>query len=312
MDILADWLRMMGTSGVLLARSRMSAPWGMHLAPSNDVIFHIVIEGSCWLRRAGAPPLLLQRGDLVLLPRAMGHDLVHHPEAHAKPIAQLVESPPPIRSGAPLATIVCGAYCSDVQLAQPMLHSLPPVAHFTAAQVHANPALSATLALLTAEVEQPGPGGEALIHHLFDVLFLYVVRAWAAESTERSGWLWALKDPALAKALARIHAEPAARWTVEAMAHEANLSRAAFARRFTEKMGEPPLTYLTRWRMGLAARLLVTSEASLAEVAQQVGYDSEFAFSRAFKRTRGLAPEIFRRAARSSGIDHIVEPGHRR
>jgi AraC-like DNA-binding protein len=274
------------------------------------VIFHIIIEGNCWLRRADEPPLLLQPGDLVLLPQGLGHDLVYHPKAQAEAIEQLIQRPPAIRTGAPLSTIVCGVYRSDAQLAQPMVRSLPPVAHFSAAQVQANPALSATLALLTAEVEQPGPGSETLIQQLFDVLFLYVVRAWAAEATDRTGWLWALQDPALAKALARIHAEPATPWTVEALASEVNLSRAAFARRFTQKVGEPPLTYLTRWRMGLAARLLVTSEASLAEVAHQVGYDSEFAFSRAFKRTRGLAPEPFRRAARRGG-DHVTDPGHR-
>lgn len=311
MDVLADWLRILGTSGELLARSRLAAPWGIHLEPSNDVIFHMIIEGSCWLRRSGKPPLPLQPGDLVFLPQGNGHDLVHHPEAQAEPIEQILRRSPALRPGALLSTIVCGAYCLDVQLARPMLRSLPPVAHFSAAQVRANPALSATLALLTAEVEQPGPGSEALLQHLFDALFLYVVRAWAAETTDRVGWLWALNDPALAPVLARIHAEPGVRWTVEGLARTANLSRAAFARRFTEKMGEPPLTYLTRWRMGLAARLLVTSEASLAEVAHQVGYESEFAFSRAFKRTRGLAPDAFRRASRGVNHDHTTTVAHR-
>lgn len=107
--------------------------------------------------------------------------------------------------------------------------------------------------------------------------------------------LSALKDPSLLRALARIHAEPGIAWTVEGLAREAGLSRAAFARRFAAEVGEPPLAYLTRWRMGIAARLLHVSEASIAELAGRVGYESEFAFSRAFKRNRGLAPAVFRR-----------------
>ncbi len=297
MDVLADWVRISGTSGVLLARSRLGPPWGMGLDQQAQAMFHIVLEGSCWLRREGVAPLSLHQGDLVLLPHGSPHDLVDHPAGHAVPLATLLAHPPPPVVEGPAATIVCGAYRSDSHMAQPLLRALPEVVLFSASRVRANPPLAATLSLLTAELERPEAGSEALIQPLFDALFVYVVRTWSAEAgATQGGWLTALKDSALSKALSRMHAEPQAPWTVASLAHEASLSRAAFARRFTEQVGEAPLAYLTRWRMGLAARLLRQTENPVAEIATRVGYDSEFAFSRAFKRSRGVAPTIFRRA----------------
>jgi AraC family transcriptional activator of mtrCDE len=295
MDVLTDWVRITGTSGVLLARNRYVEPWGFRMDARKAVSFHIVLEGSCWLRREGEKPLQLLQGDLVLLPHGSEHALVHTPDGVAEELATLLARGTP-KHAAPSSSIVCGAFEFQANGVHPLLRELPAVVHFSASRIRSDPALSSTLALLTAELEHPGPGGEVLIEHLFDVLFLYVVRSWANEARETStGWLQALKDPALSKALSRMHAEPNAPWTVESLAREAALSRAAFARRFTERMGEAPLAYLTRWRMTLAARLLRESDASLVEVAEKVGYDSEFSFSRAFKRSVGQPPSTFRR-----------------
>lgn len=297
MDVLSDWLRTMGTAGVLLARTRLGSPWGFRMEASEEVSFHIVVEGGCWLRCKGREPLELLQGDLVLLPQGMAHELVHEPRGRAEPLDALItrlrRSPPQGKT----SLVMCGAYRSDAGMAQPLLRALPPVAHFSAARIRAHAQLAATVGLLIDEAERPGPGSDVLVQHLFDALFLYLVRAWADDGAEtRPGWLSALKDEALSRALARMHERPAAPWTVESLAREAGMSRAAFARRFTQEVGEPPLAYLTHWRMGLASRLLRESDASLAEVAGRVGYDSEFAFSRAFKRNRGLAPIAFRRA----------------
>ncbi|HVK73244.1 MAG TPA: AraC family transcriptional regulator [Kofleriaceae bacterium] len=296
-DVLTDWCRVLSTKVVVLARSRLPAPWGMRLDARSQVVFHIVTEGSCWLRCDGATPLQLHQGDLGLVPQGMAHELVHARNGRAEPLDRLLArrtlAAPP---GGPATTVVCGAYSLDLQLAEPMLRGLPPLVHFSAATVRASPSLSAVMSLVTAELDRPSPGGEVLVQHLFDALFLYILRAWAdGVGATPSGWLPALKDAALSRALGSMHADPAAPWTVETLAREAGLSRAAFARRFTAELGEPPLAYLTRWRMGLAARLLRQSDASLAEVARRVGYESEFAFSRAFKRSRGMAPTSFRR-----------------
>lgn len=293
---MADWVRKIGTMGGLLIRSKMAHPWGMHLSKREEVIFHIVIEGACWLRRKGEAPVQLLQGDLVLLPQGLGHDLVHHPKGKAEPVEQLNQRESIPQIGDQFTTLICGTYCLDAQIAQPVLRALPPIVHFSASKVRSNAGLAATLGLLTAELEHPGVGSEALIQHLFDVLFFYVFRAWVEESADYPGWFSALKDRALSKALTQIHTRPSAPWTVETLAQEAGLSRAAFARRFTQMVGETPLAYLTRCRMALAARLLLESDISLAEIARSVGYDNEFAFSRAFKRSRGIAPTTYRRA----------------
>ncbi|MGK3966065.1 AraC family transcriptional regulator [Sorangium sp. So ce118] len=296
-DVLTDWYRVLCTKGVLLARSRLPAPWGMRLGARAQVTFHIVIEGTCWLRREGAAPLALHQGDLCLLPEGLAHELVHAQDGQSEPLELLLARTSAPATGGVMTTVVCGAYCLDAQLAKPMLRGLPPVVHFSAAEVRASPPLSAMMSLLTSELDRPGPGSEVLVHHLFDALFVYILRAWSdGVAAAAPSWLTALKDAALSRALTRMHADPAAPWTVELLAREAGLSRAGFARRFTAELGEPPLAYLTRWRMGLASQLLLQSEASLAEVARRVGYESEFAFSRAFKRSRGMAPASFRRS----------------
>jgi hypothetical protein len=226
MDVLADWVHVTDTSSVLLARSRLKAPWGMGLVRRPEAMFHIVLEGSCWLRRQGAPPLALLQGDLVLLPHGTAHDLVHDPAGTAEPLDQLLARLPlPIVEG-PATTIVCGAYRSESHVAQPLLGALPEVVHFSAPRVRASPSLAGTLTLLTNELEHPGPGSETLVPHLFDALFIYIVRSCSEEGGDwRPGWLSALRDPSLSKALSRMHAEPQARWTVEALAHEAGLSQ---------------------------------------------------------------------------------------
>jgi len=304
MDILTDWLRLLGSSGIVLARSRFAAPCGIAFEPCDGIVFHMVLDGACFLRQGEAAPLRLGPGDLVLLPLGSAHEIAHHPAGVAEPLDQLLARAPAPQPGDATATIVCGTYAASRWIAQPMLRTLPAVAHFPAARVQADRALSATLSLLACEVERPGPGSEILIQRLFDALFLYVVRAWIDQDSERPGWLSALRDPALGKALASMHAEPGGDWSVASLAGIAGLSRAAFARRFAQIVGEPPMAYLTRWRMGLAAQLLSGGQQPLPDVARRLGYESEFAFSRAFKRNYGVAPATYRRQGMPSDAYH--------
>ena len=298
MDVLDDWLRVLGAAGVITARLQMPSRWGMQVPPRDDVMFHIITEGTCWLRRAGEGAVQLYQGDMVLLPQGLGHDLLHHHAAEAEPMDRALARMGASKPEQPSATLVSGFYKLDAGLAAPMFRSLPPVVHFTASRVRANPAFFSQLTLLTAELDRPGPGSAALVRHLLDALFVYVNREWSVEA--RVGgfcWLAALRDASLSRALGRMHAAPSAPWTVATLARAAGTSRATFARRFTMFMGEPPLGYLTRWRMVLAAKMLREGDTSVAEVAKTVGYDSEFAFSRAFKRHRGVAPTAFRRGS---------------
>jgi transcriptional regulator GlxA family with amidase domain len=142
------------------------------------------------------------------------------------------------------------------------------------------------------------PGVRAAVPALLDLLLLYTMRTWLETTTQPIGWAQALRDPALSAALRAIQERPAETWTVASLAREASLSRAAFARRFTTLTGQPPLTYLTWWRMTIASRLLQTTDASMNTISGRVGYSSEYAFSKAFKRELGVAPAHYRRQQR--------------
>ena len=196
MDVLTDWLREIGTGAVVLARSRVPAPWGMKISAQDGVMFHIVTEGACWLRLPEGSPVRLLQGELVLLPHGLDHELLDDPNGTSEPLHEFLARPSFPLTGGLITTVICGVYRSDAQVAHPMLSALPPVVHFSASTMRTKPSLASTLSMLTAELERPAPGSEALIQYLFDALFVYVVRAWSEETTAaRPGWLQALKGP---------------------------------------------------------------------------------------------------------------------
>ena len=202
-----------------------------------------------------------------------------------------------MRSGIGMV-MLCGAYLLDRSRSHPLLAELPDVVHLPA-RVGLHPALRAAVDLLGAELERSRPGVDGVVPALLDLLLLYILRAWFEEQSDRdtaSGWVAALHDQPVAAALRAIHGDPGRPWTVEQLGTKAGLSRAAFARRFTTLVGQPPLAYLTWWRMTIAARLLHDSDAPLGAIARQVGYTSEFAFAHAFKREHGSPPGGFRRS----------------
>jgi AraC-like DNA-binding protein len=193
-------------------------------------------------------------------------------------------------------TFVCAGYEYDHDIAQPLLALLPPVLHVPADPVNGG-ATAALVQLLAGEVGLRDPGARAAVDRLIDLLLIGMLRAWAtANGDRRASWLSALRDPTIARALAALHERPAEPWTLAALAAEVNISRATLARRFRELVGEPPLSYLTRWRLDLAARRLKDTDESIDAIARAVGYSSEYAFNRAFRRHRGMPPGRFRRA----------------
>ncbi|WP_067822528.1 AraC family transcriptional regulator [Actinomadura kijaniata] len=306
MDVLADVLATTGFRGVLLAQLRSGgAGWGCALDRLDTAGFHLIAEGACWLRTDDAPPLQLVSGDVVLLPRGRPHQLAGTPEQQAVPYAELEAAHPPGRGGVvdlggdgPTVRVVCGKFAYDGDVAgHPVLSALPEVIHVPG--MSADPELQGVIRLLAAETAGGRPGARAVAARLTEVLFVQVVRAWlelpeAAEG--RPSWLTALRDPRIGTALSLMHAEPRRPWTVESLAHTVAMSRPAFARRFKELVGQPPLAYLARLRIDLAARLLRDTDDLVGDIAQAVGYTSEFAFSRAFSREHGIAPGRYRRA----------------
>lgn len=299
MDVLSDVLAVMRTGRVRSAQVAWDAPWAQEFAAvPGSAGFHVVLRGSCCLLRAGAAPLRLAAGDIVFRPHGDGHTLADSPATlPAGPPcdpALADDLPSYVPAGSPDATVtLCGAYEVDPNLVHPLIRDLPDLIHVPA-HVGRHPHLRATVDLLAAELAEPGPGGAALVPALLDTLLVYLLRTWLA-GEHPAGWAAGLADPVVGAALRAVHRDPAKQWSVAALAAEGGLSRAPFARRFTELLGQPPLTYLAWWRMTVAAGLLRRTDATLDAVAGQVGYSSEYAFAAAFKRRFGIAPGRYRR-----------------
>ncbi|MBN1203995.1 MAG: AraC family transcriptional regulator [Myxococcaceae bacterium] len=312
MDVLADVLSATRIGGTVFCRSELPAPWGMLFEPASRAGLHIVARGSCWLRMKGrSEPLHLAQGDVVLLPHGAGHSLTSAPNVQALPFpkllgrCQVTHGPNgmslSLEGKGPSTLLLCGSYCFEHDSVHPLLSLLPPLIHLRSEAGLMPGPLEAVLRLLVAEYVQPGPGTATVTARLVDVLFIHIIRAWLEQQPEGSaGWLGAVRDAQVGRALALMHGEPRRDWTVESLAVEVACSRATFARRFRELVGEPPLVYLTRLRMDVAARLLRDGEQSLATIAAHVGYASEFAFNRTFHRVRGVPPGRYREQAREA------------
>ncbi|WP_424640556.1 AraC family transcriptional regulator [Embleya sp. AB8] len=319
MDVLSDALAAMRTGPPRAARTDVRAPWALRIPAVTGAAFHVVLQGTCWLLpdvgsktdAASAPdaePLALGPGDVVFLWHGSGHILADDPLTPAveflpkradpsSPIGQVrIDGP-----GAH-AVLLCGAYQLGPARPHPLMADLPDLVHLPDRPAR-HPELRSLVALLATELDEARPGSDGIVPALVDAMLLYMLRAWvddrsaAEETSVCTGWARALTDPAVGKALQHIHARPAHPWTVEELATCGGLSRSVFAQRFSTLVGEPPLTYLTWWRMTTAGRLLRESDAALGSVAQQVGYSSEFAFAKAFKRTYGIPPGRYRHPA---------------
>ena len=308
MDPLADVLDLSHVRGALLGSVRAEAPWGLALPSSHGASFHAITSGTAWLRVSDQAPIHLMPGDLALLPSGAAHRLSSEPDGECRPFDHVVreqlmtpEGDLPLDGPDATTTFVCTGYEYDDDVAQPLLALLPPVLHTPADPVNGG-ATAALVQLLAGEVGLRDPGARAAADRLIDLLLIGVLRAWAtANGDRRASWLSALRDPTIARALAALHERPAEPWTLAALAAEVNVSRATLARRFRELVGEPPLGYLTRWRLDLAARRLKDTDESIDAIARAVGYSSEYAFNRAFRRHRGVPPGRFRRA-------HAIRP----
>ncbi|GAA4249743.1 AraC family transcriptional regulator [Dactylosporangium darangshiense] len=298
MDVLSDAVAAMRTGRPVSARLAWHAPWGQRFATVPGAVgIQVVLRGECWLIPDTGAPTRLSPGDVLLMAHGNGYALADAPETPLQPCSaatpSVPDSPPPTL-GTPDGVVLCGAYELQPDRVHPLIDDLPQLVH-----LHAHPQLRSVIDLLNGELERDGGGAEVGVSALLDLLFLHALRACLEDRAEptTAGWATALRDPAIGTALKAIHREPHRPWTVADLAAAGGLSRAPFARRFTALTGRAPLSYLTWWRMTLAARLLRDSDAPLRVVAQRVGYASEFAFAAAFKRRFGIAPGRFRRAA---------------
>lgn len=278
------------------ARAELRSPWGMRFPSSPGTAgFTVVLRGSCLLLTDGRDPVAVGPGDVIFTPRGAGIGMADHP---ATPLVDATHPPEPPDGGGDVVTL-CGGYRLDPTRTHPLLADMPAVLHLPA-RLGRHRELHATIDTLAHEVETPRAGGTALVPLLLDMLLLYVMRAWFDDQPPdhaSTGWAAALADKPISSALHAIHRAPAHPWTVQSLADEAGLSRAAFARRFAAAIRQPPLAYLTWWRLTTAARMLRDTDIPLDKVATRVGYSSQYAFANAFKRDYGVAPGRFRRGA---------------
>ncbi len=299
MDVLTDILNSAGLRKSLLARHAFHAPWAMRLPCEKSIGFHLVTHGEAYVC---APrfdkPMKLGRGDIVLLNRGFDHVVATDPRTPAPAFPQAGPFPGPSRPGeSPLAVVVCGLYQFRTEPIHPLFAELPEVIVLRAGDIPAHGPLYAAQQLLAAELAQPGQGSESVVKALVDVMFHYILRNWLErEGGDPARWSRVLKDPRLLRAIQAMHARPDADWTLEQLAAEAGLSRAAFAQRFRRAAGDTPAHYLTRLRIQKAMDLLRSTEDNLEIIAGRVGYGDPFVFSKAFKRLQGMSPRAYRRA----------------
>ncbi len=302
-DPLSDVLDLGRVSGALVASVRARAPWGLDL-PQRPA-FHAITSGTAWAQVDDSEPLQLMPGDVLLLPAGARHQLLSEPHGTCVPFDSATKERLMTPDGdltlgvsGAVTTFVCAAVDYDLDVAEPLMGQLPPVVHVPADPVGGRD-VAAIVELLAMEVGARRPGSRAAAARLIDALLIAAIRHWLDRQAddEVPSWLRALRDPLLARVIAAMHARPAEPWTVESLAREIHVSRATPARRFADVVGEPPLTYLTRWRMHLASQKLKYSTETVDAIAREVGYTSEYAFNRAFARHHGQPPGRYRRLA---------------
>lgn len=330
-DTLSDVLRSVRLRSALFFFVSCREEWAAEAPASRDIAsavmpgaehvieYHVVTEGECWAAIVGESPLRFRRGDIIMLPHGDAHVISSAPGMRADPVVssyyemQQLQRPfrvtysstgqPQVAAGtngsepgceAASTRLVCGFIGCDVRPFNPLIATLPRLLHLPA---NGGGEWSQQFVHLAAtESSRRRPGSEALLERLSEMMFVDAVRRHVDTLPEESkGWLAGLRDRFVGRALALLHENPAAAWSIDDLSRQAGLSRSALHERFVELIGQPPIQYLTNWRMQLASRLLRDTQLSVAAIALEVGYDSEAAFARAFKRLVGTPPAAWRR-----------------
>jgi AraC-like DNA-binding protein len=314
MDLLSDVLRAVRLTGAIFFDVHAAEPWVAETPQGSSIVgrmfpgadhlvsYHVVTRGTCWANVAGEPPMRLSAGHIVVFPHGDRHSLSSAAGMRAAPEMAMYRRPTDgqlpftISVGdaqAQSAQFVCGFLGCDSRPFNPLLAALPPVIHVSDS---AGGAVGAFVQFALAEAKDRRPGGECVLGRLSELMFVDVVRRYLETLPEdRTGWLAGLREPFVGRALAALHQAPERDWTLESLAREVGLSRTVLAERFTQFVGQPPMQYLANWRMQLAAGHLRSGLDSVAAIAGRVGYESEAAFSRAFKKALGVPPSAWRK-----------------
>jgi AraC-like DNA-binding protein len=318
MDALSDLFRVVRLAGGVFLEAEFSAPWSIKSQagpeecrffvspPSRLIAFHYVLSGKLLLQIDSCPPVEVRSGSIVLLPRNDAHTLASQAGLKAVDPDNLIQANPEggllrieYGGGGEVTRIICGAVGTESDC-NPLIDALPPTLVLDLNGKAAGDWIASSFRYAARELAAAQAGSATVLAKLSELMFVEAVRCYleSLASNER-GWLAGLRDPAVGKALALLHTDMARPWTAEDLARQVYLSRSTFADRFTSLLGMPPMTYLTRWRMQVASQRLRESRRSVAEISEAVGYESEIAFARAFKRQFSMSPAQWRKKRQS-------------
>jgi len=337
-DTLSELLRAVRLRGAIFYYIDGISPWVAEAPAASEIAsailpgaehlmeYHVMTRGSCWAGLAGAEPIRLEEGDVVIFPQGDPHvvssargmrvsrsapDLFFSPKPPQLPYVltrrgeEFTTTARLDGGGTEQATIVCGFLGCDARPFNPLLAALPRMLHVPGAAAE-GASTGHFIKLAVEEANNKRPGGEAVLERLSEMMFVDILRRYLEMlPPEQTGWLAGLRDRFVGRALALLHERPSHRWSIEELGDAVGLSRSALHERFSQLVGQPPMQYLAQWRMQVASRLLLQSTMNVAAVALEAGYDSEAAFSRAFKRAVGLPPAAWRRE-RLPGVEHPV------
>jgi AraC-like DNA-binding protein len=319
-DTLSEVLRAVRLTGAVFFAIDASAPWVAETPPANElrphimpgighvIEYHVITSGSCWGGVVDEAPIRLEAGDVIVFPQGDAHvmssapgmrgahdqDLIERAHASRLPISVRIDG-----GDAPRTEVICGFLGCDTRPFNPLLATLPRVLHVPRRDGD-DGLIEQFVKIALAESTAPRAGGECVLARLSELLFVEVVRRYLATlPAENVGWLAGLRDESIGRALGRLHERPTHDWSLEELGREVGMSRSVLAERVVHFVGVPPMQYLAQWRMQLAATLLSSTSLGLAEIAERVGYGSETALSRAYKRWVGVAPAEWRRGKRS-------------
>jgi len=299
-DVLTTVLNALQFEGKVFCYTKLSAPWAIRLKRKDFAHFHFFERGQGWvvLEETGAE-IPVSSGDLVVMPHGGAHLLRDTNKTKAVNVEELL----PCRDvltlrhggGGPETTTVCGAFTFENQIGNPILPLLPELIHVSREKIQSAVWLEPMLRLLAHEAQNPREGSGSIIGHLTGIIFVQSVRAWIESQPQgQGGWLGALRDKQISAALTLMHQRPDEHWTIAKLASMVGMSRSPFATKFTSLIGEPPLAYLTKWRMNLAAGYLRDEQLRIREIAERVGYESQASFTNAFKRNFSISPREYK------------------
>ena len=324
LDVLSDLLRVVRLSGAVLFRGDLTTPWAFESMDSTQLarmllpharrlaLFHVVAKGRCWLKLPSGQRLELSQDDIVVLPYGDAHTMESDGASDPVPVGRLLAENLQQGPGVPVVVyggggetteLVCGFVHCEELLFNPLLKALPVAMHISASDRPARSLVTSATHGMIDELRSARAGSACVLARLTELLFVEVLREHMASLPPQAcGWLGALNDPLLGRALALLHAQPAHPWTIEALVRHLGTSRSVLAARFKALLGQSPMHYLTCWRLQLAAQLLRDNKLALSAIAAQVGYESEPAFNRAFKRFAGEPPATWRANATAAPV----------